>query len=143
MMKSKTQLQMTGSGAIVDWILVELRSSTDSGSIVQTIPGLLARDGTIMGADSGPLTVAGVPDGQYYVVIRHRNHLPVMAAAPVTLLTTGTTTLDFTNESTASYGTSGQRLITTGVYAMRAGDANHDGVVDSVDRDNYRTPQNG
>lgn len=53
-----TQTSISGTNAIVDWILVELRSATNSGAIVHSMPALLARDGTIVGADGNVLTSA-------------------------------------------------------------------------------------
>ena len=70
-----------GDNAIVDWIVVELRSKMDSSQIVAAKAGLLQRDGDIVDVDgSSVLTFSGVVQADYYVAIRHRNHLGVMTA---------------------------------------------------------------
>ncbi len=70
-----------GDNAIVDWIVVELRSKMDSSQIVAAKAGLLQRDGDIVDIDgSSVLTFSGVVQADYYVAIRHRNHLGVMTA---------------------------------------------------------------
>jgi hypothetical protein len=80
-------LNVTGPNAIVDWVVVELRSATNNALMVSSMPALIQRDGDIVMASDGvsPLTFAGVSAGSYYVVVRHRNHLGVMSVVPVTL----------------------------------------------------------
>jgi len=82
---------------IVDWILVELRS-TDTGSAVASKSAFLHKDGRIVNDDasSGVIEVDAVA-GDYYIVIKHRNHLAVMSMNLVTLSTATSTLYDFTN----------------------------------------------
>ncbi|MBK8946971.1 MAG: hypothetical protein IPM32_17125 [Ignavibacteriae bacterium] len=69
---------------IVDWVLVELRSDSTSNYYVHSRKaGLLKNDGTIINSDGTPFSV-DVASGDYYIVIYHRNHLPVMSSVPVT-----------------------------------------------------------
>jgi len=59
----------------------------------------------------------------YYLMVRHRNHLAVMTAATVDL-TNGATMIDFTTAAQATFGTtptSARRLIKTGIYGLWAG----------------------
>ncbi|GAB4039136.1 hypothetical protein GCM10028809_59380 [Spirosoma gilvum] len=67
----------TGEEAVVDWVFVELR---DESKIVQyTRSGLVRRNGTVIDSDGQPgLNFSNVPPGNYYVAVRHRNHLGVM-----------------------------------------------------------------
>lgn len=91
-------LSVTGPNAIVDWVMVELRSAVGPATVVATKPALIQRDGDVVSASDGvsPLTFTGINAGSYYVVIRHRNHLGAMSKTAITLSAT-TTAVDLTN----------------------------------------------
>ena len=96
---------VTGNNALVDWVLVELRSPTDATRILATRAALVQRDGDVVDMDGvSPVVFANQNPGSYYVVVGHRNHLRVMTAGPVTVNMTSTL-LDFTNPNTPTYGT--------------------------------------
>ena len=134
-------LSQTGNAAIVDWILVELRSAVDSTTVVARKAVLLQRDGWIVDTDgSGPVRLEGVPPDNYFVVIRHRNHLPIRSLLPFAV-DHNTTQIDFTAGQNA-YGQAPQALINS-IYAMRAGDANNDGSINAVDLNTKWRLQNG
>ena len=69
---------------VIDWVLVELRNGTTSDTMVKRKAGLVKNDGTIINADDGLPISFEIAEGNYYVVIYHRNHLPIMSATPVT-----------------------------------------------------------
>ncbi|NJN33434.1 MAG: hypothetical protein HC817_03425, partial [Saprospiraceae bacterium] len=99
-------LSATGSNAIVDWVLVEIRDAATPTTIVARAAGLLQRDGDIVGSDGmTPLSISAA-SGNYFVAVRHRNHLGVMTATAIALSAT-TTTVDFTSTATANYQKSG------------------------------------
>ncbi len=91
-------LSMTGTNAIVDWVMVELRSAGNPQTIVATKPALIQRDGDIVSSVDGvsPIQFAYLTNGSYYVTVRHRNHLGVMSAQAIQL-TSAPTTVDMTN----------------------------------------------
>ena len=63
---------------IVDWIFLELRNTNSSpGNVVlQTRSALIQRDGDIVDVDGiSPVGFYNLPDGNYSITIRHRNHL--------------------------------------------------------------------
>ena len=124
---------------IVDWVLVELHSSTISTTIVMTQAGLLQNDGDLVGVDgSSALQLSGVAAGNYYVALKHRNHLGVMTAAPMPI-SSGTALLNLTQASTPVYGTYGRQInSTTGVAVLWPGDANQDGKVITAGPNNDR-----
>ena len=64
---------------IVDWILVELRE-TRNGPAIASKSALLHKDGRIV-ADDGTNSIIKISAdaAPYYVVIKHRNHLPVIS----------------------------------------------------------------
>lgn len=109
----------TGNNAIVDWILVELRSSPTA--VVESKAALLQADGDIVSTDGTSPVSFSAAAGSYYVAVRHRNHLGVMTATALPL-TSAATAVDFTSVSTATYGTNAQRTVGS-VRALWAGNA--------------------
>jgi hypothetical protein len=93
----------TGTNAIVDWVFVELRSAADASLVLATKSALIQRDGDIVSAADGssPIELKGAA-GNYYIAIKHRNHLPIMSANPIALSSVATN-IDFTNTSTMLY----------------------------------------
>jgi len=85
------------SNAIVDWVFVELRSSTDSTKVLQTASGLVQRDGDVVSPVDGTsaLTFTGLTSTSYFVSVKHRNHLGVMTNKAIPMTTVGTL-VDFT-----------------------------------------------
>jgi hypothetical protein len=106
---------------VVDWVLVELRSGTAAATKVFTQAGFLLNTGAIVDTNGvSPLTFGAVNAGSYYVVVRHRNHLAVMSAAPLAL--SGSSPLyDFTTAQTQAYGTNPMASLGAGVFGMPAG----------------------
>lgn len=138
-----TLIKNDPNNAIVDWVFVELRDKIAPSTVQHTRAALLQRDGDIVDMDgTSPLYFASAPADNYYIAVRHRNHLAFRTLASVTL-GTSTTTLDFTNGTTPTFGTDALKEVNTGVYAMYAGDANRDGTINSVDRNAQWRLQNG
>jgi hypothetical protein len=130
-----------GNNAIVDWVLIELRSATTPSLVVDTRSALLQRDGDIVDVDGvSPVNMRSA-SGNYYVAIRHRNHLAVMTSGPVALSSTSTL-LDLTNIATGTYGIQAQR--TSGGPFIRqvmwCGDVNSDGTIKYTGEFNDRDP---
>ncbi|MBL7796262.1 MAG: hypothetical protein JNJ90_07145, partial [Saprospiraceae bacterium] len=97
----------TGPDAIVDWVFVELRDATDPKVSLHKRAALVQRDGDIVDLDgTSPLTFAGVGTGNYYVSVRHRNHLGVLTQAPVTFGVVPPV-VDFTLAATSVYQVAG------------------------------------
>jgi hypothetical protein len=107
-------LNTTGANAIVDWVLVQLRSDTSTVAAQQA--ALIQRDGDIVSTDGvSALTFAGISAGNYYVVVKHRNHLGVMTANALALSAT-VTTVDFTIAATPNFQRGGNF---GSIYAQR------------------------
>jgi len=123
----KTLLTATDNTAIIDWVLIELRSSTDSKTLVARKAALMRRDGTVVEAATGStsLRFTGVAVGNYFVSVRHRNHLGVMTAATVPVQGSGEL-VDFTASATATYGTNARYVTKLGKAFLWAGNANTD-----------------
>lgn len=124
-------LSSTGSNAIVDWVVVGLRSGSDSTLVVSEMPFLLQRDGDIVGLDGTSNPRFLVPSEDYYVYIRHRNHLSVMTNFPVS------DTVDFTSPLTPVFG-SNSRKVSNGVAMLWEGDVTGNGVIKYVGLGNDR-----
>ncbi len=127
-------LTVTGNDAIVDWLVVELRSNATT--VAYSKPALLQRDGDLMDTDGDPYLNFPVAAGNYYVVIRHRNHLAVMTGAALGL-TVNPVLLDFT--TITGNGTNAQ-VLKNGIYCLWAGDATGNGTLKYTGSTNDRDP---
>lgn len=118
---------VTGNNAIVDWVWVELRADADPSQVVAAKAALLQRDGDVVDLDGKSPIGMGVPDGDYHLVIRHRNHLGVMTASSHAL-DGAPTSIDLTTTSTGLWGTDAARA--NGSYqTLWSGEVNGDGQV--------------
>ena len=125
---SSTVFNTTGDNAIVDWVFVQLRDATNNTTIIEQQSALLQRDGDIVATDGTGTLQFNAPAGNYFIVIKHRNHLGVMSANTVALANI-ITRLDFSDGSTVAFGT--DALTTFGMpsntLGLWAGDATGDG----------------
>ncbi|GAB5526558.1 MAG: hypothetical protein Roseis2KO_44300 [Roseivirga sp.] len=139
-------LSETSSGipaTAVDWVEVELRTGTSSGTKVGTNrAAILKSDGSLVDKDGNTFTMSQADGSGYYVVIHHRNHLSVMSATAVSPAN-DMYTHDFTTAQSQNFnnGADGAKQIGA-VFAMLAGDADGDGDVDATDLTTWRN-QNG
>lgn len=90
---------------IVDWVLVELRES-DNGNTIISRSALLHKDGRIVSDNLlSNFIELGIEPGDYFIVIKHRNHISVMSKNKVSLSKTSSILYDFTTGSDKFYGT--------------------------------------
>ncbi len=123
----------------VDWVEVELRTGTSANSSVTTAIGFVRTDGMVVGLDGTSqllFDATTVPAGDYYVVVRHRNHLWVMSAQEVTLTANTSALYDFTSGMGQAYSEFQDPQIQTGAFGQVAGDADisNRGVINAADR---------
>jgi hypothetical protein len=118
------RLGALGDTAVVDWVVLELRDQAAPAMVLHSVSALLQRDGTVVDVRGGVPWVAA-PYGDYYVALRHRNHLGVMTAGPVAL-GPAPTVVDFTDPGTDTWGTDA-RMAIGGVRLLWPGDAIRDG----------------
>ena len=131
------QLQVTGNDAVVDWVVLELRSATDPGRRIATRCGLLQRDGDVRDVDNlSPLAFCAAPE-DYFVVVRHRNHLGIMTGQPIAM--SGLVSLDLTAPGTATWRTDSRKSVGA-LMLMWAGDVTFDGNVKYTGSGNDRDP---
>ena len=97
-----------GSDAIVDWILVQLRDATDNTVVIESQSALLQRDGDIVAVDGTSNLSFTSAANNYFIALKHRNHLGVITSSAQTLSTT-LTTVDFTDSANPiTFGTDAQ-----------------------------------
>ncbi len=120
---------------IVDWVMLELRPSTTSAPVL-SVSAHLREDGQVVRTDGGK-TIYLESKGQNHLVVRHRNHLTVVAPGIVT--TNRTFTYDFTTgPDKVLGGTNACVELAPGVWGMIAGDCDGDGKITEVDREIVR-----
>ena len=131
-------LGIAGPDAIVDWVLVELRSALDPSVIKHTLAAFIQRDGDIVGADgSWPLQIP-VTEPSCYVALRHRNHFGAMTSTPV-LFDSDPVAIDLTATSQVCFGTNA-RVSAGGVLLLWAGNTILDPDLKYVGSMNDRDP---
>jgi subtilisin family serine protease len=109
----------------VDWVLVQLRE-TPNGPAVVSKSVFLRNNGRLVADDGVTTKIAlNVPPGNYYLVIRHRNHLAVMSAGTLALSGSGSTVVDFTAGAGMTYGSGGAKALKTDVWGMIGGNTNN------------------
>ena len=120
-------LNLQGSQAVVDWILAEIRDGNEPDSVLETRSLLLLRNGNVISvAGDSILVFPQLQEGDYYVALRHRNHLGLMNAQPVYLTTQAVPLLDFRQPDTEVNGGTGAGKMVNGMRVMWPGDFNGD-----------------
>ncbi len=123
-------LNRIGENAIVDWVLVELRASENPSQPIVTQAALLLRNGYVVATNGESPLHFSIPEGEYHLIIRHRNHLGVMSAFPIEFSTNNLvpSIIDFTNHTIDTYGSNAQTNQRE-VQLLWAGDASDDGYI--------------
>jgi hypothetical protein len=125
----------------VDWVEIEIRTGQSSTTAIASTVAFVRTDGRVTGTDGISeilFSALNVPAGDYYVVVKHRNHLYVMSAAPVTLSPNTSTLYDFTGAQAQAFQQFQDPMIQTGAYGLVTGDAANSGInrgiVNAADR---------
>lgn len=134
-------LDITGANALVDWVVVELRNAASPSTVLATRSALVQRDGDVVATDGISPVPFPVPAGNYFMAIRHYNHLGAMTDAPVSL-STSAVTIDFRSAALNTFGTDARKSI-TGTFpaqALWAGDVTFNGQLKYTGTGNDRDP---
>lgn len=124
---------------VVDWVLVEFRNKSNNTQVLYSRPYFLDNNGNVLNTDGAVgAKVQGVPKDQYFIAVRHRNHLGVMTQNTIDLATPNPA-FNFAAGSNV-HGTFPMRNMGSGVYALWGGDANGDGQVIYQGANNDPTP---
>ncbi|MBK8982830.1 MAG: hypothetical protein IPM38_11050 [Ignavibacteria bacterium] len=133
-----TESVLSIPAGVVDWVYVELRSTSNGVPVLNgKRAGFLKNDGSIVDLDgTTPLKFTSVNAGNYFVVVGHRNHLPVMSANAETLNNVSVL-YDFTTGLNKYFGNDAASL--SGLFGMYGGDANKSFIISAAD---YTVVQN-
>ncbi len=131
MVVAENMLSVSGPDAIVDWVFVEVRNGGNSNVVVAAKQALIQRDGDIVSCLDGtsPLFFPCVCPGNYYLSVKHRNHLGVMTNQTLEL-SMSPSYFDFSNPASdvfvksASLSNSPRQIIGS-VAVLWGGDANN------------------
>jgi hypothetical protein len=123
---------------IVDWIIIELRDSKTGTTPVDTLAAFIRKDGKVMSitGDSIITLNMNIPPENYYVIIRHRNHLSVMSIYPI-YISSSSYLYDF-SECLEQFFGQDAALLNNGKYGMYPGDADYNGTINVIDYQNYQ-----
>ncbi len=126
-------LAPASNDAIVDWVFVQLHDGT-TGTVLSSRAALLQRDGDIVDTDgTSALNMAGNAAGNYFISIRHRNHLAVRSLNNFALLKTSTTAYNFTDNLSKAFAgavpNNPMATLNTNIFGMWGGNANNDNTV--------------
>jgi len=116
---------------IVDWILVELRSNENS--IAKQFAALLRNDGIVLNSFGfQDFTNQSIEDGDYYLVIHHRNHLSIMSKNKISVINS-VINYDFSTSIDQAYGTNSMVELANGNFAMYSGNGDANKIINKLD----------
>jgi photosystem II stability/assembly factor-like uncharacterized protein/PKD repeat protein len=113
------------TGTIADQITVELHNSTSPYALAggpYTVD--INTDGT------ASVTIPGLLNSTYYVVVKHRNSIETWSGVPLSF-SGSAVSHNFTTAASQSFGNN--LKLVSGKYVIYSGDVNQDGIVDSGD----------
>ena len=107
-----------------------MRDASDPVEVLATQAVLLQRNGQVINfSGDSVLTVLGLLPDNYFISVRHRNHLGMMTADAVALNSQTPVLIDFTNLSQPVYGGVVAGNVINGKRCLWAGDLNQDNKV--------------
>ena len=113
-------------GSNCDTIEVRLASSASPYTIMYTVKGIINTSG------NGVFTFPGSALGNsYYIIVKHRNSLETWSGSAIPFPSTSNS-FDFTTLVSQAFG-GNQVQVSTGKWAIRSGDVNQDGAINTAD----------
>lgn len=122
---------------VIDWVLVDWRDAPNAASATETTifvrqAAFLLSNGKIVDLDGvSPLSTNYSLNNNLFVVIWHRNHLPIMTQFPL-VESGGIYSYDFTTSANQAYGSNQNNLGTA--FGMIGGNGDASNTVDLVDK---------
>ncbi len=115
----------------VDWLLLEVWNQ--SNLVIDRKAVLLRSDGRIMNLNGGlQVPIDGLYPEPIRIAFLHRSHIGVLASTEINAVEGATPFLNLTTQVTSVEGNN-QLKNMNGAYAMIAGDANQNGLIDTAD----------
>ncbi len=127
------ELVNTLPNGVVDWILVELREGSNSEETLQVKAAFLRNDGAIIDVSGEEVITFNTPSltGEYYIIIRHRNHLDIMSSIPIDPV--NITLYNFVDPENIRGGASQLQELAPAVYGLISGDIDGNGIITNND----------
>jgi hypothetical protein len=116
---------------VVDWIKVELRDKNNAATILFSKAFFLDNTGNVLYTDgTSGARFTGVPKDQYFLAVKHRNHLGIRTNATIDL-TSASPAFDFKSNTGVfqNQAYTPQYNLATGIYGLYKGNANGDAAV--------------
>ncbi|MBK8339358.1 MAG: hypothetical protein IPK99_04835 [Flavobacteriales bacterium] len=129
----------TGPTAIVDWVMVEVRQGGMPGTLVQSMPALLRRNGRVISTTGDTLLTLRVARGSYKVAVRQRTHLAVINFTSQ-VFSNGPTTIDILYPGTTQLNMFAVVVTPSGKRLLPMGDVTGDKAVKYAGSSNDRDP---
>jgi hypothetical protein len=127
---------------VIDWILIEIRDApaqySASCDVLNTQAAFLLSNGQVVSLDGiSPPRINIESNNDIYLSIKHRNHLGVLSSCPLVAVD-GKYCFDFSCSSIQGFGGClSQTEIATGTWGMFCGDANKDGQINNIDKNDF------
>jgi hypothetical protein len=125
---------------VVDWVYLEFRETDGDAStatpdkFLDHQAAVVLSNGSIRRPDGVSLVLyTGNITDDLYLIVYHRNHLPVMSASPL-YFDFGVYEYDFTTALSGAYQ-NGQKSIGGGLFGMFGGNSDGNGIIDDDDKD--------
>lgn len=116
---------------VQDTVTLYLANSTSPFAYRDSTKSFLDANGTTLSS------FGSAPNGNYYIVVKHRNHLATWSSITPTFQTGSTVNYDFTTASNKAYGNNMKQV--GSVWVLYGGDGNSDGYVDPTDYALFKT----
>ncbi|MBK8227291.1 MAG: PKD domain-containing protein [Flavobacteriales bacterium] len=136
---TNARLSQSGKNAVVDWVRVELRNKNNPSQVMATRSALLERDGDIVGTDGYARLIFSVAADNYFVAVRHRNHLGVMSQSSIAL-GPAEAGADFTLGTVPTWGTDARTAFSNGKRGLWCGNVQRDLRLSYIGELNDRDP---
>ncbi len=123
---------------VSDWVLVELMTANSNSTVVEQKAAFVLKDGTIVEANGSGEYITlfeAINLEEYYLVIRHRNHLDVVSSQSIRIQN-GEMVFDFTAGISQAQGND-QMVLVGSKATMHQGDVDGNGVVSYQDFNQY------
>jgi hypothetical protein len=114
-----------GAVQVSDTATVYLANSTTPFAFADSAKVVLSASGT------ASVNFTKAPNGSYYIVVNHRNHLETWSRLAQTFVTNAAVNYNFTTAVTQAFGSNMKQVGT--VWVLYGGDANRDGYIDAFD----------
>ncbi len=117
----------------VDWVLLQLKTAPAGAALVSQ-SAFLDKYGCLV-SDDGLVDkiMLEIESADYYLTVRHRNHFIAQSSSRHTLAGNATMLYDFSSAADHFVDTDAAVQLETGVWGIRAGDINQDGILTTRD----------